>query len=242
MGQKISNERLIEQKRQLEDFRTHLEEFALKHKKEINDNPVFRKEFLQMCREIGVDPLSSTQKTGFMSKLFDSQTTDFYYELAIQITNICIALRPKNGGFLEESECLRLLNRLRGAQSQRVEIEDIGKALKSLEKLSNDFKIVETGNKRMIISSSVDINSDQMTLLGIAEKNGGWISYSKSTFSNQERFETAVEQLLMEGMAWEDEQPLLDENSKQGVYANGTGVVYWIPTLMKNQERYDENI
>ena len=115
MGQKISNERLIEQKRQLEDFRTHLEEFALKHKKEINDNPVFRKEFLQMCREIGVDPLSSTQKTGFMSKLFDSQTTDFYYELAIQITNICIALRPKNGGFLEESECLRLLNRLRGA-------------------------------------------------------------------------------------------------------------------------------
>jgi ESCRT-II complex subunit VPS22 len=44
---------------------------------------------------------------------------DFYYELAvrnflihyykIQIVNICIALRKKNGGFLEESECLTLL-------------------------------------------------------------------------------------------------------------------------------------
>ena len=100
--------------RQLDEFRVHLEEFALKHKQEINDNPVFRNEFLRMCKEIGVDPLSSTMKTGMMSKLFDNNLNDFYYELAIQITNICIALRPKNGGFLEESECLRLLNKLRG--------------------------------------------------------------------------------------------------------------------------------
>ena len=53
-----------------------------------------------------------------MSKLFDSKMNDFYYELAIQITNICIALRPKNGGFLEENECLRLLNKLRGDKAQ----------------------------------------------------------------------------------------------------------------------------
>jgi hypothetical protein len=52
-----------------------------------------------------------------MSKLFDSKMNDFYYELAIQITNICIALRPKNGGFLEETECLRLLNKLRGVKA-----------------------------------------------------------------------------------------------------------------------------
>ena len=44
----------------LEEFKKHLEEFAFKHKKEINDNPVFRNEFLKMCKEIGVDPLSST--------------------------------------------------------------------------------------------------------------------------------------------------------------------------------------
>jgi len=47
-------------KGQLEEFKRHLEEFADKHKKEINDNPVFRNEFLKMCKEIGVDPLSST--------------------------------------------------------------------------------------------------------------------------------------------------------------------------------------
>ena len=102
VGQKLQEDNLQEMKVQLEEFRHNLEEFAFKHKKEINDNPVFRKEFLAMCREIGVDPLSSNQKTGIFSKIFDKNINDFYYELAIQITNICIALRPKNGGFLEE--------------------------------------------------------------------------------------------------------------------------------------------
>ena len=37
-----------------------------------------------------------------------------------------------------------------------MELEDIGKALKSLETLSMDFRIVETGKKRMIVSNSVD--------------------------------------------------------------------------------------
>ena len=175
-----------------------------------------------------------------MSKLFDSQMNDFYYELAIQITNICIALRPKNGGFLEETECLRLLNKLRGDKAQQVELEDIGKALKSLETLSNDFKIVETGNKRVIVSSSVDINQDQMTILGIAEKNGGYVTSSGVSWAPA-RFTSAIEQLLLEGLAWEDEQPLL-ENSKRGVYATAPEVVYWFPTLMKEQEKFDENI
>ena len=81
-------------------------------------------------------------KTGFLNTLFDKNINDFYYELAIQITNICIALRPKNGGFLEESECLRLLNKLRGDRAQKVELDDINKALASLKHLSNDFKII----------------------------------------------------------------------------------------------------
>lgn len=83
VGEEMQAQNLSEMKTQLEDFRKHLEEFALTHKKDINDNPVFRKEFMKMCKEIGVDPLSSTQKTGFMSKLFDNSINDFYYELAI---------------------------------------------------------------------------------------------------------------------------------------------------------------
>ena len=175
-----------------------------------------------------------------MSKLFDSnQINDFYYELAIQITNICIALRPKNGGFLEENECLRLLNKLRGAKVQRVELEDIAKALKALEGLSPDFKMIITGNKKVIVSSSVDINSDQLTILDAASKTGGWMTFSElktkiPNFNNKERFMTAIDQMLMEGLCWEDEQPLLDESSSKGVYSKpgDNQMVYWFPTLM----------
>ena len=86
----------------LQDFKSHLEEFALKHKQEINQNMSFRKDFLKMCQEIGVDPLSSNQKkSGGLAQLFENKVSDFYYELAIQVSNICIALRPKNGGYLE---------------------------------------------------------------------------------------------------------------------------------------------
>ena len=63
--------------KQLGEFKTNLERFAVKHKKEINTNPVFRGQFLKMCKEIGVDPLSS--KKGFWADKLGF--ADFYYEL-----------------------------------------------------------------------------------------------------------------------------------------------------------------
>ena len=56
-----------------------MEQFAVKHKKEINSNPVFRNQFLKMCKEIGVDPLSSNK--GFWTEVLG--VGDFYYELAV---------------------------------------------------------------------------------------------------------------------------------------------------------------
>ena len=64
---------------QLSEFKTSLEEFAIKHKAEINRNPVFRNQFLKMCKQIGVDPLSSNK--GFWVDVLG--VGDFYYELAV---------------------------------------------------------------------------------------------------------------------------------------------------------------
>ncbi|XP_057277423.1 vacuolar-sorting protein SNF8 isoform X2 [Pezoporus wallicus] len=44
--------------KQLDMFRTNLEEFASKHKQEIRKNPEFRVQFQDMCATIGVDPLA----------------------------------------------------------------------------------------------------------------------------------------------------------------------------------------
>ena len=64
---------------QLQEFKDQLEKFATLHKKDISKNPVFRNEFLKMCKEIGVDPLSSNK--GFWVDVLG--VGDFYYELAI---------------------------------------------------------------------------------------------------------------------------------------------------------------
>lgn len=49
-----------------------------------------------------------------------------------------------------------------------------------------------------------------MTLLNVAEENSGWLTFSNvkskvTTFNNAERFKTAIDQLLLEGLAWEDD-------------------------------------
>ena len=44
--------------KQLAVFKENLEDFAKKHRKGINKDPEFRKNFVDMCAKIGVDPLA----------------------------------------------------------------------------------------------------------------------------------------------------------------------------------------
>ncbi|CAB4022337.1 vacuolar-sorting SNF8-like [Paramuricea clavata] len=62
--------------KQLESFKTYLEEFATKHKSDIKKNAEFRGHFQQMCARIGVDPLASSK--GFWAEMLG--VGDFYYE------------------------------------------------------------------------------------------------------------------------------------------------------------------
>lgn len=39
-------------------FKTNLQEFAQKHRKDIRKDPTFRAHFQRMCTNIGVDPLA----------------------------------------------------------------------------------------------------------------------------------------------------------------------------------------
>ena len=134
-----------------------------------------------------------------------------------------------------------MLKKLRGKHAASFEPEDISKALGSLTKLSSDFKILKTGNKRVIVSTSVDFNSDQIVILDEAEKNGGWITFSDlrskiPTFNNKRRFLTAIDTMLQDGLGWEDHEPFLNTGSSVGKYTkhlDDDGKVYWFPTLMK---------
>lgn len=56
--------------KQLESFKTYLEDFASKHKSDIKKNAEFRGHFQQMCARIGVDPLACMYSISFMVFIF----------------------------------------------------------------------------------------------------------------------------------------------------------------------------
>ena len=172
-----------------------------------------------------MDPLSSNK--GFWVDVLG--VGDFYYELAIQIVNICIALRKKNGGFLEEAECLALLKQLRAGaaskNSEEVTMKDLRKAVDSIHKLGSDFRIIHTGSKRVICSVALELNADHMAVLKHAEEHKGTFTYSSLTralpqYSDRDRFGRAIHTLIQDGLCWEDEQ-------------NGAETAYWFPSLMQ---------
>lgn len=89
VGDALVESQLSHVSAQLELFRTNLQQFAIKYKNNIKKDPEFRRRFQAMCAKIGVDPLAS--KKGFWSELLD--VGDFYYELAVQIIEVCIITR-----------------------------------------------------------------------------------------------------------------------------------------------------
>ena len=112
-------------------------------------------------------------------------------------------------------------------------MQDLRKAVDSIHKLGSDFRIIQTGNKRVICSVAVELNADHMSVLKFAEENQGTLTYSSLTsalpqYADRQRFERAINNLIQEGLVWEDEQ-------------NGAEVAYWFPSLMPKSENADNN-
>ena len=60
-GEQMASERIATMEDQMEKFRKVLEDFAFNHKANIKGDPIFRKQFHEMCASIGVDPLASNK-------------------------------------------------------------------------------------------------------------------------------------------------------------------------------------
>lgn len=118
-----------------------LEEFAIKHKKDINKDPVLRKRFHEMCTSIGVDPLASQK--GFWAEILG--VGDFYYELGVQIIDVCLRTRSKNGGLLELASLQHYLNVIRPKAAQSVSVDDIERSIAKLKILGSGFQVENVG-------------------------------------------------------------------------------------------------
>lgn len=133
-GTELEDSQFEQMTKQMEVFRENLEDFAAKHRNEIRKNAQFRRQFQEMCAAIGVDPLASGK--GFWSVL---GIGDFYYELGVQVVEVCLALNHITGGFIELDELRKRLIAARGKREVHQEItnEDILQAAKKLKIFGN---------------------------------------------------------------------------------------------------------
>ncbi|GAA97592.1 uncharacterized protein L969DRAFT_94734 [Mixia osmundae IAM 14324] len=102
---------------QLSTFQSTLRNFATQHRAKILSDPVFRQHFSEMCAQLGVDPLGAPVPASGRSRtagIWDMLgISDWTYALAVQIVDVCLASRDRNGGLIELSELMRGIAKLR---------------------------------------------------------------------------------------------------------------------------------
>lgn len=213
---------------------TKLTEFAKKHRDEIQNDPAFRSQFLQMCAPLGVDPLQS--KKSFWNGVLG--VGDFYYELAVKVAEACLATKARNGGIMSISEVQSILSKrttrfdfggASGSSSSKKKKkdkdtyseEDIKIAISKLAKLGNGFRTVKVGSSTMIVSVPTELDNDHMEVMGLA-KEMQCVTIEQlidTTGWSRARAQRALDLLMQEGMAWLDRWEGLE--------------FYWFPSIWK---------
>ena len=202
---------------QLAAFTKNLEDFAQKYKNEIQFNPDFREQFYTMCIEIGVDPLASIS---LWSKTLN--LSEFYYNLAIQIITISMTKGP----LIEINELRKML--MNNMKTNDVSLMDIEKAIESVSELKCGFQIVTVKNSKAVVTVPMEKDPAVDDIIKMASENDGWIGYSicyNKKGMKQIEFENAIKTLLNHGVAWEDRQNFIKNETKND------NIIYWFPGL-----------
>lgn len=212
---------------QLNQFRTALAHFAATHRDSIRSDPAFRHAFQQMCSSIGVDPLAGPRKGGWWAEMLG--LGDWQYELGVQIVDVCLNTRERNGGLIEMSELLRLVSKLRGVSGGVITEDDVVQSIKTLKPLGAGYEVIDVGGGRKMVRSVVkELDEDQAVVLAVAQEEYGRIVEDilvQKRGWTRERARAALENMLLrDDLCWLDEQ---DEQS---------GKAYWVPSAMQWNE------
>lgn len=229
IGEKLEGDRTKHMESEVAKFKTHLEEFAVKHRDKINQDPEFRRSFAQMTASIGIDPLASSK--GFWAEMLG--IGDFYYDLGVQAVDVCIRTRPINGGIISLVELTRRITAMRVRPGMAaITTDDVRRALDKIKCLGGGYRVVAlnearasvtaaggagegpataSGSLLYVVSTVDDVDQDQFDVLRIASAPGpqyGWASI-ESLGRSSLRWEAArasrvLHALLRSGMAWLD--------------------------------------
>lgn len=208
----LSSQQLVSLETSLASFRDELSRFAAAHGSAIRRDPAFRHQFQRMCAAIGIDPLAasgSARPSWFADSLGLREWTA---ALALQVVDVCVSTRERNGGVIELGELTDRVRRMRNAgASSKEEIteEDVRKAIDTLEPLHAGYRVTEAGGVTYVRTVPRELDTDQSMLLVLASESGGQLTargIQEKTGWSRVRAETALGDCVMrEGLGWVDD-------------------------------------
>ncbi|WOO80555.1 Vacuolar-sorting protein SNF8 [Vanrija pseudolonga] len=194
----------------LASFRDALVTFAAQHRADIRKDPALRHQFQKMCAAIGVDPLAGSSGRGaWWSEQLG--LGEWSCELALQVVDVCVSTRERNGGIIEMSELIARVERMRGgAAADKITEDDIRRAVDLLAPLHAGYTLHSAGGTTFVRSVPRELDTDQSMLLVLASDTGGALTEAdvrERTGWPQVRARTALDDCVMrEGLGWVDEQ------------------------------------
>ncbi|RSH95310.1 hypothetical protein EHS25_000397 [Saitozyma podzolica] len=218
LSNSITSSQLVSLTSSLDSFRDQLISFARQHRNDIRKDPAFRHQFQKMCAAIGVDPLAGGGGRVGAGGLGEGAAGggggggwwtemlglgEWTYELAVQVVDVCVSTRERNGGVIEMGELIERVERLRSGgkdkvadkdstsrpsdsrdardtYTDRITPDDIHRALSLLRPLHAGYTILPNPSAPSSSSSSVfirsiprELDTDQSLLLVLAKDAGG---------------------------------------------------------------------
>ncbi|CAL8102402.1 unnamed protein product [Calicophoron daubneyi] len=218
-GNELAENQMANLSRQLEQLRRSLEEFAAKHGSRIKQDAKFRGKFQAMCSAIGVDPIAYSR--GCWSQALG--LGEFYYHLGVRIIEVCMAKQKYTGGILPLNELVDILNKTKSRYESEISTDDVQRSIRKLRCLGTGFLLIKLpGGRSLVQSVPGEMSVDKTSVLGQAESTSGRTTLTDCCEKfgwNEDRAQTALNQLVQEGMAWVDDMDPCGER------------VYWFACL-----------
>jgi ESCRT-II complex subunit VPS22 len=158
---------------------------------------------------------------------------DFYFEIAVQIIEVCIKTKNQNGGIIELNELRERVSAMRNRYSrakfntkaQEISNDDIKRSITNVQQLGNGYKLLLIGGRYYVQSVPCELTHDHTELLATVAHLGDCVGVTVKTLAdelgwNTNRVEQALSLLEKEGFAWIDTQ------------SPDNQMYYWFPGLI----------
>ncbi|CAD5324609.1 unnamed protein product [Arabidopsis thaliana] len=146
---------------------------------------------------------------------------DFYYELGVQIIEVCMITRSHNGGLISLQELCNHLRQRRKKDREAVTEDDCLRAISKLKVLGSGFEVITIGKKKLVRTVPTELNKDHNQMLELALSQGFVIveEVQRRLSWTSGRVIDALETLLEEGLA------MINNGDKDGKCR------YWFPCV-----------